>query len=178
MGAILGRRSIRKYADEPVGDGVVGELLRAAMSAPSAGNEQPWHFIVIRERGTMERIQEFHPFARMLLQAPVAILVCGDLSLEKYQGFWVQDCSAATENMLIAAHALGLGAVWLGIYPIEERVRGIRSLLGLPEHVVPLSLVSIGCPAEKKRPADRYDESRIHGERWGGKWIAEPNHVD
>lgn len=167
MEAVLSRRSIRRYTSEPVSDDLVEELLRAAMSAPSAGNEQPWHFFVIRDRKTMERIQEFHPFAKMLREAPVAILVCGDPSLEKYEGFWVQDCSAATENILIAAHSMGLGAVWLGLYPIEERVNGMRKLLGIPEHVIPLSLVSVGHPAEKKPPADRYDESRIYIEEWG-----------
>lgn len=167
--AILSRRSIRRYTSEPVSDDLVEKLLRAAMSAPSAGNEQPWHFVVIRDRKTMERIQEFHPFARMLREAPVAILVCGDPRLEKYGGFWVQDCSAATENILIAANSMGLGAVWLGLYPIDERVEGMRKLLEIPGHVIPLSLVSVGHPAEKKPQADRYDESRIHTEQWGRK---------
>ncbi len=167
MQAILSRRSIRRYTSEPVPDDLIEKLLRAAMSAPSAGNEQPWHFIVIKDKRTMEEIQRFHPFAKMLREAPVAILVCGDLRLEKYTGFWVQDCSAATENMLIAANSLGLGAVWLGLYPIKERVDNMRKLLDMPEDVIPLSLVSVGFPSEKKPPADRFDESRICEERWG-----------
>jgi len=166
MEAILSRRSVRKYTSEPVSDDVVKELLRGAMSAPSAGNERPWHFVVIRDRKTMGEIQKFHPFARMLDEAPVAILVCGDQSLEKYRGFWVQDCSAATENILIAVQSMGLGAVWLGLYPIKERVEGMRRLLGIPENVIPLSLVSIGHPVEKKTASDRYDESRVHREIW------------
>ncbi|MGD0057354.1 MAG: nitroreductase family protein [Methanomassiliicoccales archaeon] len=166
MEAILSRRSVRKYTSEPVSEDAVKELLRAAMSAPSAGNERPWHFVVIRDRKTMGEIQKFHPFARMLDEAPVAILVCGDQNLEKHGGFWVQDCSAATENILIAAQSMGLGAVWLGLYPIRERVEGIQRLVGIPENVTPLSLVSIGHPAEKRAASDRYDESRVHKETW------------
>jgi nitroreductase len=164
--AILSRRSVRRYTSEPVSDDSIKELLRAAMSAPSAGNEQPWHFVTIRDKKTMREIQKFHPFARMLDEAPVAILVCGDRNCEKYKGFWVQDCSAATENILIAAQSIGLGAVWLGLYPIDERVEGMRRLLGIPENVTPLSLVAIGHPAEKRPPSNRYDESRVHRERW------------
>jgi len=169
MEAILSRRSIRRYTSEPVSDDLVEELLRAAMSAPSAGNERPWHFIIIRDRRTMRSIQEFHPFARMLDEAPMAILVCGDVNLEKYHGFWVQDCSAATENILIAAQSIGLGAVWLGLHPIQERVERMQKILGIPEHVIPLSLVAVGHPAEKKAPLDRYDRSRIHQERWAAE---------
>jgi nitroreductase len=169
MEAILSRRSVRKYTIEPVSDTVIEKLLRAAMSAPSAGNERPWHFVTIRDRKTMNGIQEFHPFAHMLNEAPVAILVCGDKRLEKYQGFWVQDCSAATENILIAAQSIGLGAVWLGLYPIQERVEGMQKILGMPEHVIPLSLVAVGHPAEKKTPSDRFDRSRVHQEKWAGE---------
>lgn len=138
MEAILSRRSIRRYTEEIVSDDQLEQLLRAAMSAPSAGNEQPWRFIVIRDRTTMKKIQDFHPFARMLDEASVVVLVSGDLNLEKYKGFWVQDCSAATENMLIAAQSIGLGAVWLGLYPIKERVEGMRRLLRIPEHIYPV----------------------------------------
>jgi len=136
------------------------------MAAPSAGNERPWHFIVMRDRKLMDGVIDVHPYAQMLKQAPVAVLVCGDPSLEKYKGFWVQDCSAATENILIMAVQLGLGAVWLGIYPIEERVEGLRRLLGLPEGVIPFALVSIGHPAEEKKNGDRYDPSRVHNDGW------------
>ncbi len=166
MEAILGRRSIRKYKPGNVSDEMVEQLLRAAMSAPSAGNEQPWHFVVIRARETLASIPKFHPHSRMLCDADVGILTCGDLKLEVYKGFWVQDCSAATQNMLIAAHALGLGAVWLGIYPLEERIAGIRKLLGLPEDVIPLSLVSIGWPAEEKVHVNRFRPDRVHYEKW------------
>ena len=163
---ILKRRSIRQYTDKPVPDVVVTELLRAAMAAPSAGNEQPWHFIVITDRGLLDEIPTFHPYSAMLKHASVAVLVCGDMALERHKGYWVQDCAAATENLLIAAAAKGLGAVWTGVYPEEERVAGMRRLLNLPEHVMPLSLVPIGYPAEFPPPADRFNPDRVHKNRW------------
>jgi nitroreductase len=166
MDAILGRRSIRKYSPQAVDQELIRELLTAAMSAPSAGNEQPWHFVVIKDKNLLNEIPKFHPHSSMLREAPLAILVCGDLTLEKYKGYWVQDCSAATQNLLLAAHARGLGAVWLGIYPIDERVEGMRKLLSLPEHIVPLSVVSLGYPAERKSPLNRFQESRVHDNRW------------
>ena len=168
MDAVLSRRSIRKYTEQPVSEGATRELLEAAMSAPSAGNQQPWHFVVIEDRGILDEIPTFHPYSQMLREAPVAILVCGDERLEGEgkRGFWVQDCSAATENILIAANARGLGAVWLGIYPKEELVAKFRELLGLPDEVMPLSLIAIGHPAEQKPPAGRFDASRIHRNRW------------
>ena len=164
--AILTRRSIRQYTTKPVPDEFVTDLLKAGMSAPSAGNQQPWHFMVINDRNILNAIPQFHPYSSMLKEASLAILVCGDEKLEYHQGYWIQDCSAATENILIAAHALGLGAVWLGIYPREERVSGMRNLLALPAHVMPLSLISIGYPAEQKPPADRFDRKKIHYNRW------------
>lgn len=166
MEAILSRRSIRKYTTQPVPDEVIKELLEAAMSAPSAGNEQAWQFVVIKDRGILDQIPNYHPYSRMVKQASVAILVCGDLKSEKHKGYWVQDCSAATENLLISVEAKGLGAVWLGVYPREDRVNGLRELLGLPEHVVPLSLIPIGYKGEEKPPANRYDPSRVHRDRW------------
>lgn len=166
MEAILSRRSIRRYTAEPVPEEVIQELLAAAMSAPSASNEQPWHFVIIDDRRILDQIPKYHPYSSMLKQAPLAIAVCGDLELEIFKGYWVQDCSAATENILIAAQAKGLGAVWLGVYPREERVKATQKLLGLPEHVIPLCLISIGYPAETKPPSNRYSASRIHHNQW------------
>ncbi len=166
MKSILGRRSIRKYTSQAVTDSQIQQLVQAAMAAPSAGNEQPWEFVVIRDRTTLNAIPKFHPYSLMLYEASVAILVCGDLSREKYSGYWVQDCAAATENMLLAAVELGLGAVWLGVYPTEERVTALRKLLRIPETVVPFSLVSIGYPAEQQKPSDRFDAARIHYDTW------------
>jgi nitroreductase len=166
MEAILSRRSIRRYTPDPVPEEVIQELLAAAMSAPSASNEQPWQFVVIDDRHLLDEIPKFHPYAGMLKQAPLAIAVCGDLKLEMMSGYWIQDCSAATENLLLAAHAKGLGAVWLGVHPREERANSVGELLGLPEQVRPLCLISIGYPAEQKPPSHRYDASRVHRNRW------------
>lgn len=164
--AIFTRRSIRKYEPRSVSDEDVTALLRAGMAAPSAGNEQPWHFVVVRDRAVLDAIPTFHPYAAMVKQASVAIIVCGDLTLEKYKGFWVQDCSAATQNILLAATARGLGAVWTALHPMEDRVAGMRKLLNLPEQVIPLSLVPVGYPSEHPGRADRFQASRIHRDRW------------
>ncbi|HZL65588.1 MAG TPA: nitroreductase family protein [Thermoleophilia bacterium] len=163
---VLSRRSIRKYTGEPVPDDVVERLLRAAMAAPSAGNQQPWRFVVVRDRATLASITEVHPYSRMLPEAPVAVVVCGDAAGCKWPQMWEQDCAAATENLLIEAELLGLGAVWLGVHPIAERVDGIRALLGMPDSVVPFAVVPFGHPAERKPPADRYDAARVYHERW------------
>ncbi|MCD6550674.1 nitroreductase family protein [Thermotoga sp.] len=166
MSVIYKRRSIRKYQKKDVPDELVKEVIRAAMHAPSACNQQPWHFVVIRDEGTKKKVAEIHPHAKMILEAPVAILVCGDPSLEKCKGFWVQDCSAAVENLLLRATELGLGAVWCGVYPREERVKNFQKLLGIPEHVIPFALIPIGYPAEQPIPEDRFKSERIHREKW------------
>lgn len=166
MQAILGRRSIRRYQSAPVPEHLLESVIRAAMFAPSAGNEQPWHFIVITERNLLDAIPAFHPHALMVKEAPAAVLVCGDATLEKHHGYWVQDCAAATQNLLLAAHAGGLGSVWVGVYPRDERVAGFRSLLGIPDHVIPFSLVPLGMPAEKKEQPDRFLGGRIRRNRW------------
>jgi len=163
---ILSRRSIRLYTPEPVSEALVDDLLRAAMSAPSAGNQQPWQFVVIRERQKLDSIPVFHPYAEMVKSASVAVLVCGDMRLEKNKGYWVQDCSAATQNLLLAAHAQGLGAVWVGVYPNEERLEGFRKLLEIPEEIIPFALVPVGYPDESKPPSNRYEPSRIHNDHW------------
>lgn len=165
MEAILTRRSIRKYTSEAVSQEIVNQLLAVAMSAPTAGNE-PWHFVVLRERCVLEAFTKFHPHALMLKTAQVGILVCGDPTVEVLKGRWLMDCSAATENMLIAANALGLGACWVGIYPVEERIQGVRDLLGVPAHVIPLSLVSVGWPGERKSPPNRFRPERVHEGQW------------
>ena len=166
MDIMRARRSIRRYSGEPVTGELVTTMLEAAMAAPSAGNEQPWEFIVITERGVLEALHQVHPHSSMLLEAPVAIAVCGDTRREKHPGMWVEDCSAATENILLEAENLGLGAVWLGVYPHEERVVSISNILGLPPSVVPLSLVAVGHPAEHKAPSQRFDAARVHRNHW------------
>ena len=166
MKEIFERRSIRKYSKLPISDSDIENLLRAAMAAPSAGNQQPWEFILIKDKNILAGITKVHPYSQMLKEAQLAIVVCADLDKEKHSGYWVQDCSAATENILIESQYLGLGSVWLGVYPREDRVKGIKELLNLPVRVLPLSIVSLGYPAEKKEPSNRYDKLRIHINKW------------
>ncbi len=166
--AIYTRRSIRQYQDRPVSEEAVRTILGAAMMAPSAGNVQPWQFIVVTDPLQMNRVKDVHPYVGMAAGAPLGILVCGDLSLEKFPGFWVQDCSAAMQNLLLAAHDLGLGAVWTGVHPIEERVERFRTIFELPEQVVPLGLAVIGWPVKPGRRKERYKAERTHQNRWQG----------
>lgn len=160
------RRSIRSYSDRDVSDEMIGTILKAAMMAPSAGNQQPWQFIVVRNREKMNGVTEFHPYASMLKKVSVAIIVCGDPDGKKWPDFWVQDCSAAIQNMLLAARELGLGTVWTGIYPIEERITGVRKLFGIPENIIPLAIVPVGWPDTDFKPIDRYNTALIHHEMW------------
>ena len=164
--AIKTRRSIRRFLDKPVTREMARSLLEAAMFAPSVGNEQPWQFVVLDERELLDKVPSICATASMCRQAPLAILVCADSSLEKYPNFWVQDCSAATENILLAAHAQGLGAVWVGIYPLTDRIVAFRRLLGLPEEITPISLVPLGYPNETPAEPMRYMEERVHFNGW------------
>jgi nitroreductase len=164
--AIRTRRSIRQYQDRPVPQDLVQRVLAAAMSAPSACNAQPWQFIVIRDRALLKEVPRINPHAAMAERAPLAILVCGDLSLEISAGYWVVDCAAAVQNLLLAAHVLGLGAVWTGVYPQQDRIEGFRRLLKLPPQVVPHSLIVMGYPAEEPAHEDRYRPDRVHHDGW------------
>lgn len=166
MNAIFTRRSIRKYKEGKISQELMRKILYTGMCAPSAGNERPWHFIVIDNRDILNRIADFHPYAKMLTNAAAAIIVCGDLRLEKHKGFWVQDCSAATENILIEIEELGLGGVWVGVYPMQERVEAIQKLFSLDDNIIPLSIVSIGYPDVKPEQIDRYTEDRVHFNKW------------
>jgi len=163
---ILTRRSIRKYKQGQVSQDQINNILKAGMYAPSARNQQPWHFIVITDRDILNQIMQVHPYAGMLSEAQLAILVCGDKTLELSKDYWVVDCSAATQNILLAAHGIGLGAVWLGLHPREERKRDMIELLSLPDHIQPLSLISVGIPDEKKEDPDRFKPERIHYNAW------------
>lgn len=161
--AILTRRSIRHYTEEPVSPETIKRLLEAGMSAPSSCDFQPWQLVVITERRLLDEIPSFHNHAAMLPEAPLAILVCGEPDVSRY---WQQDCAAASQNILLAAHALGLGAVWLGMYPREYRVTPMKKLLGIPENVTPLALIAIGHPAEQKPPQGKYSEAKVHYNKW------------
>lgn len=166
MSVIFQRRSIRKYTTQQVSEEMVEQLLKAGMAAPSAGNEQSWEFVVIRDRAVLDEIPKFHLHSKMLPDANCAIVVCGDLSRDKYNGFWVQDCAAAAQNILLMAQELGLGAVWLGVYPEQSRVQPLEKLLNLPQNIIPLCIIPVGHPAESRDEIDRFDPSRIHRDRW------------
>ena len=164
--AIMTRRSIRHFSDEVVSEEMIETILRAAMAAPSARNEQSWRFVVIDDREILNTIPKYHKFSEMLLEAPLAIAVCGDVRQEARQDYWQQNCAAATQNLLLTAHALGLGAVWLGIFPNEERVAKTMELLGLPEGVIPMCIVAVGHPTEEKGPSNRFDPAKVHRNSW------------
>jgi nitroreductase len=163
---IINRRSIRKYKTDAVSQEQIELLLQAAMFAPSANNLQPWHFVVVTDRNILDQITEIHPYAKMLKNAPLAILVCADQKIEKTEGYWVQDCSAAIQNIMLSACGLNLASVWLGVYPRQERMLSIKKLFNLPEHIQPLSLIAIGHPDEQKELPQRYLKERIHTNQW------------
>jgi nitroreductase len=170
---IFTRRSIRNFLDTPVEPEKIDTLLKAAMYAPSAVNEQPWRFIVISDRSLFEGIMRAHPYATMLKSAPLAILVCGDLTLEKAPGNWPLDCSNATQNMLLAAHGIGLGAVWCGVYPEQERMNALASMFHLPREVVPFALVAAGYTETRQpTPQERFSPERVRLNDWNNRYPA------
>jgi nitroreductase len=164
--AIQTRRSVRKYLDKSVSDDLVTKIVTAGMYAPSAHNEQPWHFVIIKKKEILQKIPTFLTYASMCLTAPCAIAICGDSTLEKSEGRWPQDCAAATQNILLAIHDLDLGGVWSGLFPRKEAVSKMQELLKLPVHIVPFSLVVLGYPAEQPKQPDRFIKERIHYEGW------------
>ncbi len=164
---IITRRSIRRYTGEKIPAETINEIIRAAMYAPSAVNRQPWQFIVIDNQEIREEITKIHPHASFLADASHGILVCGDVDKEHAPGYHHADCGAATQNILLAAHSLGIGSCWIGIYPKRERQELFSKLFALPDHVSPYSLVSLGYPHEEKKLPERYKTDRIHFNRWG-----------
>jgi nitroreductase len=157
------RRSIRKYTGEPVSDADVRALLEAAMAAPSGDNSQPWEFVVVRDGDLRRQLAETHPWARMCAAAAVVFVVCAH---ERRSGHWVEDASAATENLLLAATGLDLGAVWIGVYPQSRYEKHVRDVLGIPRGLRVLCLVPVGHPAESKPPRTQYDEHKVHYDRY------------
>jgi nitroreductase len=164
--AIMTRRSIRSYSGVPISEENLTTILKAGFQAPSASNHQPWHFVVIRDSQMLSRISNAHRYAKMLPAAGCGIVVCGDKELQGMTGFLVEDCSAAIENMLLAANGLGLGAVWCGLYPNTRLAGPVADLLKLPAKVVPVGMVVVGHKAEEKPFEDRYHPERIHYETW------------
>ena len=163
LNMIFARRSIRAYTDEPVSEADVEALLQAGMAAPSGSNRKPWHFVAVTDGPTLGRLADAHPYGKMIRHAGLAIAVCGEPQISEW---WVQDCTAATENILIAAVALGLGGVWVGCHGRPEREDAVRGVLDIPAHIGVLSLLSIGHPAEEKEARTQYDPDRVHRDAW------------
>ena len=174
---ILTRHSVRQFTGEAVEKEDIMKMLKAGMSAPSAVNRQPWSFIVVAERETLDALGEKLPYAKMLSKAGAAIAVCGlpetnflnlgarEAASLAFNDYWVQDCSAATENILLAAHALGYGAVWTGVFPDEKKVKDVRKILKIPDNLIPLNVIPIGVPVNKNEPPkDKFKEKNIHWE--------------
>lgn len=161
--ALLKRRSVRKFLDTPVSDEYINELLHAAMSGPSACNKTPWEFYVVKNTEKLSKVKKASLFSRF--DSPLVIVVCGNLSRTlplQLSEYWIQDCSAATENILLRATDLGLGAVWCGAHPQERVVKNLKAALDLPEKHIPLGIIHIGYPAETPEPRDQYDPDRVH----------------
>ena len=168
LGFIFDRRSIRVYVPGEISEEIVTRLLEAAMAAPSAVAKDPWRFVVIRNQQMLSAIAEVLPNGKMLAMASVGIAVCGDLDVahDRQLSYLLQDCSAAIENLLLAAHILGLGACWLGVHPREERVKQIRELLSVETGVIPVACIAVGYPGEAKEPRTRYNRDYVHFEKW------------
>jgi nitroreductase len=136
------------------------------MNAPSAGNERPWHFIVVKDKKTLNRMADVHPYAQMLREAHLAIITCYDIKLVTHEGYADQDCALASLNMMLCAHALGLGSVYVGVHPRKEREDELRDVLGIPKEIIPFNIIPIGYPAESKGKEDKSIPSRVHKEKW------------
>lgn len=165
---IFARRSVRKFKSKEVPEAMIKDILEAAMAAPSAVGKDPWHFVVVREAAARARLTEGLPNGVMLNEAPVGIVVGGD-TVKVHDGlesYLLQDCSAAIENLLLAASTLGLGACWLGVHPRPERIDHVRRVVDLPKHVLPVAVVAVGWPVEEAKPRTRFNSVAVHWERW------------
>lgn len=166
LDAIFTRRSIRRFTGENIKEEDLKTILKAGFQAPSAMNREPREYIVVRDEATLEKISSYHPYAKMLVQAGCGIVVCGNREKQPRDGFLAEDSSASIQNMLLAAHGIGLGAVWCGLYPVEELMEPMVGILGLPENIIPIGMVVVGIKDEEKNSIDRYDESKIHFDKW------------
>lgn len=166
---IMTRTSVRSYSDKEIGEEQVDTLLRAAMAAPTAGNKQPWRFVVINDKAILGTISERFNTMTMAKEASIAVVMCGDTTATfpgDGRDYWVQDVSAASENLLLAAHAMGLGAVWCGIYPIPERVEQFSTMLKLPSEIIPMACICVGYPDGQTVPKDKWKPDYIHYNVW------------
>ena len=166
---IFARKSVRTYKNEPVPRETLEMLVRAGMAAPTAVDKRPWEFVVVTDRTVLKQLADVLPYAKMAERAAAAIVVAGDVR-KQWGGmeadYWIMDCSAATQNILLAAESMGLGAVWTAVYPEESRIRAVRQILGMPPHVVPLNLIPVGVPAGRDKPKDKYDPKQVHWNKW------------
>lgn len=165
---IYNRRSIRKFTSEAVSEADIHELLEAAMAAPSACAKDPWRFIVVRNSGNLRQLADFLPNGRFIAEVPVGIIVCGDINIAHAgsESYMLQDCSAAIENILLAARGLGLGTCWLGVHPREDRIAGITAFCNLPRNIIPISVIAIGHPESMPEKHTRFNAAYVHSERW------------
>lgn len=170
LSVIHSRKSVRHYLDTPVSKQDLEVLVKAAMAAPTAMDRRPWAFVIITEKKVLSALADVLPSGKMLASAGAAVAVCGvpekEILTGKMREFWVQDCSAATENLLLAVEAKKLGAVWIGIYPDDGRIKAVQATLGIPAEIIPLNVVSIGYPVGDEKPKDKYDPSAIHWNKW------------
>lgn len=164
--ALRTRRSIRKYTDEAVSDEDLRLMLEIAMLAPSARNEQPWHFVAVRDKNLRDKLSTTTQYTHMAADAPLVIVVCADMRHDKANGMWPQDCAAATENLMLAARGKNLGCVWCGVHPVPEREAYVRQVLELPDEITPFGIICVGHPAQQFGEADRYRQERVHIDRW------------
>ena len=160
---ILARKSVRQYTSRPVEPEKIDLLLRAGMAAPSGSDKRPWSFVVVQDRARLDSMAVRLPYAKMLTKAPMAIVVCGDTLRS---ALWEQDCCAVTENILLAAESMGLGAVWTAAYPYPERMQVVRDALQLPEHIIPLTVIPLGYPTGQEKPKNKFNEQQIHYNKW------------
>lgn len=168
---IMTRASVRKYKSEPVNDSIITTVLKAGMAAPTAANQQAWHFVVITDKALKDTISDSFQWTKMVRDCGFAVVVCGDMTKlfdgdREESGFWTLDCSAASENMLLAAHALGLGGVWCGIYPEKDRMAKLSSILNLPPNLRPLNILSFGYPESAVAPKDKWDPRKVSYNRF------------
>ena len=166
---IFARKSVRSYRSEPVPEEKIQMLVRAGMAAPTAVDKRPWEFVVVTDRAVLKQLADALPYAKMADRAAAAIVVGGDVR-KQWGGiesdYWIMDCSAATQNILLAAESMGLGAVWTAVYPEDSRVRAVRQILGIPPHIVPLNVIPVGVPAGREKAKDKYDPKQIHWNKW------------
>jgi nitroreductase len=166
MDAIFKRRSVRKYTEKPVEKEKIEKLLRAAMQAPTSGNQRPWEFLVVENKETLRQLSLTNPYSKLIANAPLAIVMLGNADFIKYPEHWEQDLAAATQNLLLEAVELSLGAVWVGVAPLPDDMAHIKSIFNFPDNIKPFAVVAIGYPDEEKKPVDRFEENRIHYENY------------